>query len=117
MAIEKRMCAFHADRLAIGVCVETKMPICGECSTRYEGVNYSKEGLRRLQARRAPKKKTGDGWFARHFSTVFFSLITVICLWCTYYGYYYTFIATTDVIYPDTATEFNVKQLLSELDD
>ena len=41
MAIEKRMCAFHPDRLAIGICVETKVPICGECSTRYEGVNYS----------------------------------------------------------------------------
>ena len=34
MAIEKRMCAFHPGRLAIGVCVETKVPICGECSTR-----------------------------------------------------------------------------------
>ena len=31
----------------------TKKPICPECSTRYEGVNYSKEGLEELQRRRA----------------------------------------------------------------
>ncbi|MFP4055249.1 MAG: hypothetical protein ACLF0G_00090 [Candidatus Brocadiia bacterium] len=53
MAIRKRMCVHHPDRPAIGVCVITRKPICAECSTRYEGVNYSKEGLRILQERRA----------------------------------------------------------------
>jgi hypothetical protein len=53
MAIKKSMCVNHPDRPAIGVCVITKRPICAECSTRYEGVNYSKEGLRILQEKRA----------------------------------------------------------------
>lgn len=53
MAIKKQSCAFHEDRRAIGVCVITSKPICAECSTRYEGVNYSKEGLRILKERRA----------------------------------------------------------------
>jgi hypothetical protein len=52
MSIKKRFCATHADRTAIGVCVITQQPICAECSTRYEGVNYSKEGLRILIERR-----------------------------------------------------------------
>ena len=43
----------HPDRLAIGVCIITKHPICAECSTRFEGVNYSREGLRILWQRRA----------------------------------------------------------------
>lgn len=52
VVIKRQMCAFHQDRAAIGVCVITKQPICAECSTRYEGVNYSKEGLRILKQRR-----------------------------------------------------------------
>ncbi len=65
MSIKKRFCASHADRPAIGVCVITQQPICAECSTRYEGVNYSKEGLRILIERRAgqstPAKSTRGG--------------------------------------------------------
>jgi hypothetical protein len=52
MALKKTYCHNHADRPAIGVCVITGQAICEECSTRYEGVNYSHEGLRILQARR-----------------------------------------------------------------
>jgi hypothetical protein len=47
------MCVNHGQRPAIGVCVITHRPICAECSTRYEGVNYSKEGLRILHEKRA----------------------------------------------------------------
>src|SRR3954452_22476421 len=57
MPIEQRFCANHPQRLAIGVCVMTAKPICGECSTRYEGVNYSKEGLALLQKQRAAAEK------------------------------------------------------------
>jgi hypothetical protein len=45
MAFKKQLCVNHSDRPAIGVCVITGKPICAECSTRYEGVNYSREGL------------------------------------------------------------------------
>ncbi len=53
MALRKRYCANHPDRPAIGICVVTHKPICAECSTRYEGVNYSKEGLEILRNQRA----------------------------------------------------------------
>jgi hypothetical protein len=53
MAIEHRFCVNHPQRPAIGICVVTKAAICGECSTRYEGVNYSKEGLEILRKQRA----------------------------------------------------------------
>ena len=53
MSLPQRSCANHPDRRAIGVCVITQKAICAECSTRYEGVNYSKEGLAILQEQRA----------------------------------------------------------------
>lgn len=62
--MERRYCANHPDRLAIGLCVETGIPLCGECSTRYNGVNYSREGLallhKRMQA--AASAKTKNNW-------------------------------------------------------
>ncbi|GJM24070.1 MAG: hypothetical protein DHS20C16_04850 [Phycisphaerae bacterium] len=61
MALQKRMCANHEDRIAIGVCVITKAPICAECSTRYEGVNYSREGLAILKEQRAKASASGMG--------------------------------------------------------
>jgi hypothetical protein len=63
MVLKKRMCVNHPERQAVGICTITRKPICAECSTRYEGVNYSKEGLRILQERRAAearKFKIGD---------------------------------------------------------
>ena len=52
MAFKKTFCLNHPDRPAIGICVITGQAICEECSTRYEGVNYSRDGLRILQAQR-----------------------------------------------------------------
>ena len=52
----------------------TKKPICAECSTRYEGVNYSKEGLRILKEQRshAAQAKQGSS-----------RLIAVLCVLAT----------------------------------
>lgn len=61
MALKKQMCKSHPDRPAIGICTITKVPICAECSTRYEGVNYSKEGLKILQSQRTQKHKVEAG--------------------------------------------------------
>jgi hypothetical protein len=57
MPIEQRFCVNHPQRAAIGICVVTRKPICGECSTRYEGVNYSREGLELLRKQRAEKQR------------------------------------------------------------
>jgi len=63
MAIAERFCVNHPDRAAIGICVITRKAICGECSTRYEGVNYSREGLKILQDRRAATSvRPRRGW-------------------------------------------------------
>ena len=65
MAIEQRFCTNHPQRAAIGICVMTRKPICGECSTRYEGVNYSREGLELLRKQRAQtQRKRGKFSFA-----------------------------------------------------
>jgi hypothetical protein len=61
MAIAQRFCVNHPQRAAIGICVMTRKPICGECSTRYEGVNYSREGLELLRQQRAQSQKKGSG--------------------------------------------------------
>jgi hypothetical protein len=69
MGITERYCVNHPQRPAIGVCVMTHKAICGECSTRYEGVNYSKEGLLLLQQQRAAAAAAasarGRGWGKR----------------------------------------------------
>lgn len=57
MHVEKKYCVNHPERLAIGICVITEKPLCAECSTRYDGVNYSREGLEILRQRRLGKRK------------------------------------------------------------
>lgn len=66
MALSRRNCMNHPERAAIGVCVITQNPICGECATRIDGVNYSKEGLRILQERRNTFRSKVD-WKSRLF--------------------------------------------------
>ncbi|MBX9656713.1 hypothetical protein K2Y11_24105 [bacterium] len=66
MALTRRNCMNHPERAAIGICVITQKPICGECATRIDGVNYSKEGLRILQERRNTSRGKVD-WKARLF--------------------------------------------------
>ncbi len=64
MAIKRDYCVNHPDRLAMGRCVITHRPICSECSTQYEGVNYSLEGLKKLHGGDAAGK--APGWLRRN---------------------------------------------------
>ena len=64
MTLLKQPCVNHPDRAAICECVLTRKPICAECSTRYEGVNYSKEGLAALKLQRAAAAKKAGGRLA-----------------------------------------------------
>ena len=58
----QRDCHWHPGRRAIGVCVETRQPMCNECSTRYDGVNYSKAGLAQMLERlRATERRSAGG--------------------------------------------------------
>lgn len=85
MAIEQRMCRNHPERRAIGVCVITGKAICAECSTRYEGVNYSIEGLRILQERRAAETRKAISRHRRRGALLF--ILAPGFLYLVYLGY------------------------------
>ncbi|MEX2673744.1 MAG: hypothetical protein WD294_16710 [Phycisphaeraceae bacterium] len=94
MGIVRRTCSSHPDRAAIGQCVITKQPICAECSTRYEGVNYSREGLRLLHERRA-KDAAGEGG---SFVAVAATLATPALLFMMYLSYLLSFQFVIDLV-------------------
>jgi len=85
MAIERRFCHHHPDRPAIGVCVVLGIPICAECSTRYEGVNYSREGLRILQERRGLEAAHRPRW--RRLSAVVSFVLAPVLFYLLYLSY------------------------------
>lgn len=86
MALQ-RTCHHHPDRLAIGVCVITHKPMCAECSTRYDGVNYSREGLAILEARRAATARRRPlhqhllAWAGLLATPLWTWLLYVFCRW------------------------------------
>ncbi|MBN1809369.1 MAG: hypothetical protein JW909_09905 [Planctomycetes bacterium] len=95
MALKKEMCINHPDRPAIGVCVMTGKAICAECSTRYEGVNYSKEGLRMLQAQRALEAGSTDA--PGMLFTVGMIVLSPLFLFLLYLFYYYSLEALLNI--------------------
>ncbi len=76
MAIQRAVCVHHADRPAIGVCIVTKKHICAECSTRIDGVNYSKEGLAILSENRVAGAARGQ-WTERMLRLSLYSVFLV----------------------------------------
>ena len=40
MSTQVAVCANHAQREAIGVCVRCRTRVCSECATKVEGINY-----------------------------------------------------------------------------
>lgn len=96
MAIRKQMCVNHPDRPAIGVCMITKKPICAECSTRYEGVNYSQEGLRILQERRAQTATRLGGW--QRLAAVGVVCLSPLFFYLLYLSYFVAFRAVIDLM-------------------
>jgi hypothetical protein len=65
----------------------TQVPICAECSTRYEGVNYSRQGLAMLKARRAGGERAqGRGPAAALLSV----LATPLLMYLLYQFYIFT---------------------------
>jgi hypothetical protein len=100
MTIQQRYCSNHPQRPAIGVCVITHKPICGECSTRYEGVNYSKEGLQILQQQRAAAARKGRGTL-----TVMITLawcLVPLLLWLVYLSYMGVAELLLNALHPDS---------------
>ncbi len=78
----------------------TRKPICGECSTRYEGVNYSKEGLRLLQAQRAAAEaKSASG--KRVMRAVIGWLLTPAMGYLVYLAYLSAAQILTNLLHPE----------------
>jgi hypothetical protein len=55
-------CRNHLDREAIGVCIECRARVCGECVTKVDGINYCVTCLAKLTRRDTPAK---DGAVSR----------------------------------------------------
>jgi len=89
----QRMCTNHPHRKAIGVCVMTSRPICAECSTRYEGVSYSKEGL----AKRLAQERQAEGAGGSRFATGLALALTPVLLLSTFGFFWYLFIGLIDL--------------------
>lgn len=85
MALKKTFCLNHPDRPAIGICVITGQAICEECCTRYEGVNYSREGLRILQARR--KAENIVRWWPDRLWLIVCTLLSPLSVLLVYFGF------------------------------
>lgn len=81
MAGLQRTCVNHSDRPAIGVCMELGVPICAECSTRYDGRNYSREGLRLLHERLAGSVRETR---RKGIADVAFALSSPLLFWLLY---------------------------------
>jgi nitrate reductase NapE component len=90
----QRTCANHPERKAIGVCVMTGKPICSECSTRYEGVNYSKEGLEMRLAQQRQAEQSSEG---SRFWAVIAMMLTPVLLVATYGAFWYLFVIFIDL--------------------
>ncbi len=96
MAIKKKMCVNHPERPAIGECVITARPICSECTTRYEGVNYSKEGLEMLRQRRAAEARRSSG--GERLAAALLALGSPLFLYLLYWFYLLSFEAAIDLL-------------------
>jgi hypothetical protein len=94
--ITQRFCINHSQRPAIGICVMTRVPICSECSTRYEGVNYSKEGLALLRREReaAPKRR-------RRLLLVLAWIASPVMLYLVYLSYWIAAEAIINLLHRD----------------
>jgi predicted nucleic acid-binding Zn ribbon protein len=96
MAIPRRLCVNHPQRPAIGICVITHAAICGECSTRYEGVNYSKEGLEILHRQRGTNQKK-----TTKLIPMLAWLLSPVMLYLLYLGYSVLASILTDMLHRD----------------
>lgn len=51
-------CANHPRREAIGICVKCRTQVCGECTTKVDGINYCVSCLAKMAG---PRAKPDEG--------------------------------------------------------
>jgi hypothetical protein len=59
-----RVCYYHEDRPAIGICMHCRVPICAACTTRLQGVNHCHKCLAALAARKDDGKSAFEPMLA-----------------------------------------------------
>jgi len=57
-ALKIRTCANHPERTAQALCVECAKPVCQECATRWDGINYCVICLEKIRDRAAGKSSS-----------------------------------------------------------
>ncbi len=78
-------CANHAQREAIGICVQCRTRVCSECATKVEGINYCVSCLAGLAVdggKRAPERTPGSRGLAYVSAGAYF-----VALWVLVWGY------------------------------
>ncbi len=75
-------CQNHPERNAIGVCVECRARVCGECVTKVDGINYCVSCLavlaeRGARARKAERRPTSP-WVARALASLLIGAATLL---------------------------------------
>jgi hypothetical protein len=82
VATQVAVCANHAQREAIGVCVRCRTRICSECATKVDGINYCVACLAGLAVDSGARAAAAGGTpgFAGVTAAVYFAVLSVL-LW------------------------------------
>ena len=76
-------CFLHPERKAIGLCVLCRTPICSECSTRVDGINYCQSCLSTLRQPQGTKTLRPCRQFS--LSNLLLILAGGLLIWGTFY--------------------------------
>ncbi|HKJ93355.1 MAG TPA: B-box zinc finger protein [Longimicrobiales bacterium] len=79
-------CQNHPQREAIGICVQCRVRICSECTTKVEGINYCVSCLAGLAVeggRRASRSQADRGTATPYLEAAGWAAVLALCLWLT----------------------------------
>ena len=74
-----RVCYYHDDRSAIGICMHCRVPICAACTTRLQGVNHCHKCLAAMAARKEETPFNAGPLVAAFVLTVGVGLLFGVC--------------------------------------
>jgi hypothetical protein len=82
VAAQVAVCANHAQRAAIGVCVRCRTRVCSECSTKVDGINYCVACLAGLAVDSGSRAAADNGKpRAELTAAVLYTLAVSLLLW------------------------------------
>lgn len=72
-------CRNHPDREAIGVCVRCRTRVCGECTTKVDGINFCVTCLGSMAKADKPVASAGSGALAYPAAFAWVVVISLLC--------------------------------------